>query len=82
MAGIRSTGATAAMGIAEHVQDLLQKNLHQPSSLLPPAANALGFNWSKTSKDSMTADGVEYTVTHPITKFGLFHESKQPAAKL
>ena len=82
MGGVRSTGATSAMGVAEYVLELLKQNLNQEPSEEPRPVNQFCFSWQKTAKDCMTANGVEYRVTHPITKFGLWSESKPPSAKL
>ena len=41
--------------------------------------------WWKTNKGTIVMDGVEYTVTHPITKFGLWDSAeplKFPKSKL
>ena len=35
------------------------------------------LEWTDESEGKVQIDGIEYTVTHPITKFGLFNNNKQ-----
>ena len=60
MGGIRSTGLSSCLGIAKHV-----------ASFLP----SLGFQTSDTTLTPAgmlaTAADHNWTVTHPITKFGI-----------
>ena len=79
--GIRSTGATACMGIAQHVHKLISQHMEDN----PGNFNSNGIknntnefeslNWKKMDEGKVVIDDMSYTVTHPITKFGLFHET-------
>jgi len=77
--GIRSTGATACMGIASHVLGLI-KNKQYPISNKDDNSHILkdfeNLEWTPDSEGKVLIDGIQYTVTHPITKFGLFNNDK------
>lgn len=72
MGGIRSTGVSASLGIAELVVDMVQGDLKlDPSRGMTSELHSP--TWSLQPDGTLCADGHSYTVTHPITKFGLQH---------
>ena len=75
VAGIRSTGLTNCLPIAEYVFREISNTIKvAPSgSKITPSGKV---TWWKTQNGAIVMDGVEYTVTHPITKFGLWNSVK------
>jgi len=75
--GIRSTGATACLGIASHVADLIQQQ-----NLLPNHTNVvdnqnldvLNYKLSEDKAGYLDIDNKQYFISHPITKFGLLNQ--------
>ncbi len=70
--GIRSTGVSACLAIAELVQEKLYKELGlQPSSnrALPKDE---GVSYWPTTYGTVVMDGAEYTATHPISIVGIW----------
>ena len=75
--GIRSTGATACMGIANHVASTISRHNNQTQFCRQNGKDNKMFeklNWKKDEyiKGNVKIDGKSYYVTHPITRFGLF----------
>ncbi len=75
VAGIRSTGLTASLGIGNHVVRNLRAILESPEDTpavkttpMPPIS-ALVEDFHKR-KGSVEINGFEYKVTHPLTKLG------------
>jgi glycerol-3-phosphate dehydrogenase len=77
VAGIRSTGLTASLGIGRHVLHLLRSILPPPpqrtttirTTPLPPVVD-LVQNYRERQDGKVTIHGYDYKVTHPITRFG------------
>lgn len=79
VAGIRSTGLTASLGIGRHVVNCLLMpmlgivpSLKQPKSKLtplPPLQQMISEFHSR-GDGKVTINGFTYTVTHPITRIG------------
>jgi len=75
--GIRSTGATACLGIASHVADLIQQQ-----NLFPNHTNVvdnqnldvLNYKLSEDKAGYIDIDDKQYFISHPITKFGLLNQ--------
>ncbi len=69
--GIRSTGLSNCLAIAKYVRSSLADNLKVKPSGHPRQSPGRAV-WWKTDRGTIALDGAEYTVTHPISKFGLF----------
>ncbi|KAK7442575.1 hypothetical protein BaRGS_00040514 [Batillaria attramentaria] len=67
--GIRSTGVSGSLGIAEYVARLLCEDLK-----LEPTRGATSdlqpSDWSLETNGTLSVDGTVYGVSHPITLFG------------
>ena len=69
--GIRSTGVTACLGIAKHVQDLVRNTLSPQTSVSGQSSAEHIVPFWVTTVGSVVMDGAEYNITHPIAKYGL-----------
>ena len=81
-AGIRSTGLTASLGIGRHVVQLLQsvgmlsslsdraKQHTTKTAPLPPVSVLAQAYRESGNRESISIDGYEYRVTHPLTRWG------------
>ncbi|ELT87509.1 hypothetical protein CAPTEDRAFT_208298 [Capitella teleta] len=76
VAGIRSTGVSACLGIASHVKSLVSGDIglkpSGPTRELPKLRVADGLD----SEGNVLVDDTPYHVTHPLSKFGRRLESK------
>ena len=63
------------MSIAEYVSHEIINTIGVSPSRNKPASPGRA-TWWKTNKGTIVMDGIEYTVTHPITKFGLWDTAK------
>jgi len=75
--GIRSTGATACLGIASHVADLIQQqNLlpHHKYVVEDEKLEVLNYKISEDRVGCIDIDDQQYFISHPITKFGLLNQ--------
>ena len=80
VAGIRSTGLTASLGIGNYVIRQLSCVLGQPkqkkvikTTPMPPVSNLIQ-EFQKNG--SITVNGFKYKVTHPLTKLGWSSKNK------
>ncbi|KAK3583512.1 hypothetical protein CHS0354_026098 [Potamilus streckersoni] len=72
--GIRSTGVSGCLGIAEKVYDLLTENIGLDPSRSLTAINSL--NYRRIADDYVVIDGAAYKITHPITLSGMEYSAK------
>ncbi len=87
VAGIRSTGLTASLGIGNYVKRLLSAVLEDPSqrgsskiqTTRIPTFEQLADDYVTQGDGCCEINGRRFRVTHPLTKFGL--ESYTPSAK-
>jgi glycerol-3-phosphate dehydrogenase len=88
VAGIRSTGLTASLGIGRHITHLLGQIFRQRGMeryplvdpalpKLPPLASLME-EFKHRNDDKVTIDGQLYKVTHPLTLFGWKHSTGLP----
>ena len=78
VAGIRSTGLSACLGIAKHVGQLLKNEIghkRDNDSALLRCSPGRGLAWH-TGGATVVMDGEQYMMTHPITRFGHQFSSK------
>ena len=77
VAGIRSTGLTASLGIGRHCLHLLtstgllepSQNHHKVTRPLPDVAE-LAREYRERGVQYVSLDGYDYRVTHPLTRWG------------
>ncbi|RHY76709.1 hypothetical protein DYB30_008880 [Aphanomyces astaci] len=81
--GIRSTGVTASLGIAEYVGQLIGAwfrprlaGRHVIAPYVVPTFQELAMQFDGTS-NSVTIEGLVHQVTHPLTRWGLQKLLKQ-----
>ena len=75
MGGIRSTGVSASLGIAEHVASLVQDDLKTEPTRGPISALE-SMDWNLLPSGTLVVDGHQYGVSHPITLYGLSEGSR------
>ncbi|XP_076465299.1 glycerol 3-phosphate dehydrogenase-like isoform X2 [Babylonia areolata] len=68
--GIRSTGVSASLGIAEHVASLVQTDL-KAEPTRGPTHSLEASDWNLLPGGTLLVDGHTYGVCHPITLFGM-----------
>lgn len=82
VAGIRSTGLTASLGIGNYVLRQLQcilppKSTSQKTNLTPlPSVSTLVREYQQSQDGSITIHGHRYKVTHPLTRLGWSTKNK------
>ncbi|RHY15691.1 hypothetical protein DYB32_010732, partial [Aphanomyces invadans] len=80
--GIRSTGVTASLGIADYVASLIDAShlghVHRDTARCPTAFSLPPDLVCQGTPDTMTValDGVVHKVTHPLSRWGLSKRSQ------
>ena len=69
--GIRSTGASACLAIAEYVYQEMKARLVLPASIPVTMETPYQLTFTVTDHCSIIMDDQEYRATHPIAKHGL-----------
>ncbi|KAL8615935.1 hypothetical protein ACOMHN_034611 [Nucella lapillus] len=69
--GIRSTGLSASLGIAEYVADLVQNDLKMEPSHGTSWGVEESSDWKLMPGPALSVDGQLYGLCHPITLFGV-----------
>ena len=68
--GIRSTGVSASLGIAEYVAGLVRDDLKaEPTRGSAHAVES--SDWKLLPGGTLAVDGLQYGVSHPITLYGM-----------
>ena len=68
--GIRSTGVSASLGIAQHVAALMQDDL-QAEPTRGSTHTVESLDWKLLPSGTLVADGQQYGISHPITLYGM-----------
>ena len=71
VAGIRSTGVSSCLAIAQRVRHLVQSDCRLSPSLPPSTGSGVATWWTREDGSSVVLDGVAYQLTHPLSRLGL-----------